>query len=162
MEFPTALLVKNLYFVEIKIEMNMKTNEHLKYPSKDTSSKFVDSQVWEKQRIGLPTMLTVIDTLYQEEVWLCLYSKKRINPDYIQIHSQTDDEDALLARKEDASPFLSYLAVVEARVYDEKGGFKHYRIFSKDRTYIHNAFRAYYLDEYFDYSDWLDVSDEFK
>lgn len=128
-----------------------------------SSIKLADSAVWEKERIGLPTLLTIIDTLYEEEIWVCLYSKnKRINRNYIQIHSQTDNEDALLARKEDQPPFLPYLAVVEARIYDQNRNFKHYRIFSKDKTYIHRAFRAYYLDQYFDYSNWLDVSDEFK
>ena len=141
--------------------MNSIKNNSAKFKTKASSVKLADSEVWQKQRIGLPTLLTLIDTLYEEEIWISLYSKKGFSRNYIQIHSQTDDEDALLVRKEDRQPFLPYLAVVEARVYDEKGNFKHYRLFSKDKTYIHNAFRAYYFDEPFDYSDWIDVSDEF-
>lgn len=56
--------------------MNSIKNNSAKFKTKASSVKLADSEVWQKQRIGLPTLLTLIDTLYEEEIWISLYSKR--------------------------------------------------------------------------------------
>lgn len=99
--------------------------------------KVIDTAIYTKKKAQLQTIGIIINELKSSgEIWLSLYDTQKNKPNYVQIHSQTSPEDENLCQANDALSLLPYLAMIEARVYDEKGDFRHYRCFSRDYIYI--------------------------
>lgn len=134
--------------------------------------KLIDTEEITKQKADLIAIDDIIDYLFEDEhIWLTLYHKnKRKNPNYIQIHSETDisgDEEFQFLRNHSNLSWLERakngenIYLIETRKYDENGDFSHYRAFIPDSEVIKSYFWKFFNDEDFSVEDWLDVTEEF-
>lgn len=134
--------------------------------------KQIDTEILTKQLADMIQIDDIIQFLFEEEhIWLCLYdSNETKNPNYIQVHSDTNiaDNDVFDFLKNHGNTTWLQRAergeniyLIETRKYDREGNFKHYRAFIPDMEIIQSYFMKYFHNEDFSVEDWLDVSDEF-